>query len=107
MPPQKSEPDEKLAQITRARRIKDQKDLEAATGLVDTGRISSLPGASLERQTADGRFKRKMDDRTALFISYVILNSIYTWRICVGNTDFPSHYLRVIVGYRERWYQSD
>lgn len=40
---------------TRARRIKDQKDLEAATGLVDTGHISSLPGASLERRTGVSR----------------------------------------------------
>lgn len=57
-----------LRRPSRAPRIKDQKDLEAATGLVDTGHISSLPGASLERQTADGRFKRKMNDRIAMFI---------------------------------------
>lgn len=57
---------EKLAQTTRARRIKDPKHLEAATGLVDTGHMSSLPGASLERQTADGRSNREMDDGIAL-----------------------------------------
>lgn len=86
MPPQKSEPDEKLVQTTRY-----QKDLEAATGLVDTGHISSQPGASLERQTAEGRFKRKTDNRKALFISYDVrstefyIYSTYVWGLLISH----------------------